>query len=294
MKINLDCIPCFQRQALESLRMNTKDEKLQERVLRKVMEALLKTDWASTPLEIAYKVHKIVRKETGIEDPYKKLKKKYNDIALNLYPKIKQKINESSDPLNTAIRVAIAGNIIDFGPERKGNFNVEKTIRNVLNKKFAIDDYSTFKEKIKKANNLLYFVDNAGEIVFDKLLLETILEFRKKIGIDQNLKITLVVKGGPVINDATLEDVKYIDMDKIPNVEFRVTTNGDSNTGPSLNSKEVKSWIKDHDITIAKGQANYEGLSQFNDVFFMLMAKCRIIASDLGVREGDIVLSYIQ
>ena len=291
--MNLDCIPCFQRQALESLRMNTQDEKLQERVLRKVIEALIKADWTSTPLELANKVHKIVREETGIQDPYKKIKKMYNDIALNLYPEIKQKINESSNPLNTAIRIAIAGNIIDFGPKSKGKFDVEKTIEDILNKEFAIDNYEIFKEKIKKARSLLYFVDNTGEIVFDKLLIETILKFHEKMGINQDLKITLVVKGGPVINDATLEDAKYIDMDKIPNVEFRVTTNGDPNSGPSLNSKEVKSWIKNHDITIAKGQASYEGLSQFNDVFFMLIAKCRVIASDLGVKEGDIVLKYM-
>lgn len=171
---------------------------------------------------------------------------------------------------------------------------LKKTIGDVLNREFAIDDYQIFKEKIKKANNLLYFVDNTGEIVFDKLLLETILEFRKKIGINQNLKITLIVKGGPVINDATLKDAKYIGMDKIPNVEFRITTNRDTNTGPSLNSKEVESWIKDHDITIAKGQANYEGLSQFNDIFFILITKYRIIASDLGVKERDIVLKYMK
>ena len=291
--MNLDCIPCFQRQALESLRMNTQDEKLQERVLKELIEALMKADWTSTPLELANKVHKIVREETGIQDPYKKIKKTYNDIALNLYPKIKQKINESSDPLNTAIRVAIAGNIIDFGPERKADLNVEKTIEDILNREFAIDDYQILKEKIKKARNLLYFTDNAGETVFDKLLIETILKFREKMGIKQNLRVTFVVKGGPVINDATLEDAEYIGINKIPNIEFRMTTNGDSNTGPSLNSKEVESWIKNHDMTIAKGQANYEGLSQFNDIFFILITKCRIIASDLGVKEGDIILKYM-
>ena len=294
MKMNLDCIPCFQRQALESLRMNTKDEKLQERVLRKIMETLIKTDWSNTPLEFATKVHKIVRDETGIQDPYKKIKKIYNDIALNLYPKIKERINESSDPLSTAIKIAIAGNIIDFGPQRKGDLDVEKTIRDVLNRKFAIDHYQIFKEKIKKARSILYFTDNTGEIVFDKLLIKTILKFREKMGIDQDLKITLVIKGGSLINDATLKDAKYIGMDKIPNVEFRMTSNGDSNTGPSLNSKEVESWIKNHDMTIAKGQGNYEGLSQFADIFFMLITKCRIIAFDLGVKEGDIVLKYIK
>jgi uncharacterized protein with ATP-grasp and redox domains len=292
VKINLDCIPCIQRQALESLKRNTQDVKLQEKVLRKVVETLIKADWSSTPLELSNKVHKIVREKTGIQDPYEKIKKMYNDFALDLYPKIKEMVNKSSDSLNTAIRVAIAGNIIDFGAKSKGDFDVEKTIEDVLNKEFAIDDYRSFEEKIRKVRSLLYFLDNAGETVFDKLLIENILKFREKTGIDQDLKITLVVKGGPVINDATLKDAKYIGIDRVPNVRFEMTSNGDSNTGPKLNSKEVESWIKDHDITVAKGQANYEGLSQFNDIFFLLIAKCRIIASDLGVKEGDIVLKY--
>jgi len=294
MKMNLDCIPCFQRQALESLRMNIQDEKIQEKVLRKILKALIEIDWSKSPLELAYTVHKIVREETGIKDPYKELKKKYNDVALKLYPKMKEKVSKSLDPLNTAIRIAIGGNIIDFGPKSEGSFNIENTIKDVLNKKFVVDDYQKFKERIKNAKSLLYFTDNCGEIVFDKLLIETILDLRKKIGINQNLKITIIVKGSPIINDTTLEDAKYVGMDKILNVEFRTTSNGDPNTGPRLNSKEVNSWIKDHDITIAKGQANYEGLSQFNYIFFMLIAKCRIIAYDMGVKEGDIVLKYMQ
>lgn len=291
--MNLDCIPCFQRQALESLRMNDQDEKIQEKVLRKVLKALMKIDWSKSPLELAYTVHKIVREETGIKDPYKELKKIYNDVTLKLYPKMKEKVTNSLDPLNTAIRIAIGGNIIDFGPKSEGSFNVENTIKDVLNKKFVVDDYQKFKGRIKNAKNLLYFTDNSGEIVFDKLLIETILELRKKMGIDQNLKITIIVKGGPIINDVTLEDAKYVGMDKIPNIEFRTTSNGDSNTGPLINSKKVQSWINGHDVTIAKGQANYEGLSQFKDIFFMLMTKCKIVASDLRVKEGDIILKYV-
>jgi len=270
MKIKLDCIPCKQRQILECLRMNTQDEKLQERVLRKVIDTLITADWTSTPLYLTNKIHRIVREETKIKDPYKKVKKRYNEIALKLYPRIKKIVNKSSDPLNTAIRMAIAGNIIDFGAKREQDIDVEKTIEDVLTKDFAIDDYQLFKEKLKKANNLLFFADNSGEIVFDKILLETILEIRKKMKINQDLKITVVIKGGPVLNDATLEDVKYVGLDKIPNLKFRETSNGDPNTGPRLDSKEVKLWIKNHDITIAKGQASYEALSEFNNIFFMM------------------------
>ena len=293
MKIKLDCIPCKQRQVLECLRMNKQDEKLQERVLRKIINVLTKADWTSTPIDLTNKIHKIVREETGIKDPYKEVKEKYNEIALNLYPRIKEIVNKSSDSLNTAIRTAIAGNIIDFGPQREHDIDIEKTIEDVLSKDFVIDDYHMLEERIKKASNLLYFADNSGEIVFDKILIETILDFRKKLRIGQNLKITVVIRGGPVLNDATFDDVKYVDMDKIPNIEFKNTSNGDPNTGPSLDSKEVKSWIKEHDVTIAKGMASYEALSEFNDIFFLLITKCNVVASDLRIKKGDIVLKYI-
>jgi uncharacterized protein with ATP-grasp and redox domains len=272
--------------------MNNQDEKLQEKILRKVIDVLANADWTSTPIQLTTKIHKIVREETGIQDPYKEVKEKYNEIILNLYTRIKEIINKSPDPLNTAIRMAIAGNIIDFGPKREHDINIEKTIEDVLNKDFTIDDYQLLKERIKGANNLLFFADNSGEIVFDKILIETIIEVRKNMGIKRDLKITVIVKGGPILNDATLDDVKFIGMDKIPNIEFKTTNNGNPNTGPSLDSGEVKTWIKEHDVTIAKGMGNYESLSEFNDLFFLLITKCNVVASDLGVKKDDIILKY--
>jgi len=292
MKANLDCIPCFQRQLLKAVRMNTSDEKLQDKLLRQVMHHLLDLDWSLTPPELAHTVHGIIRKEIGIEDPYKKVKKDCNDLAMKMLPKIKREVDKSPDPLLTAIRISIAGNIMDFGPTG-GSFNVEKTVEEVLSKEFAINDYEKFKEKLSNAKSLLLFADNAGEIAFDRFLIETILKLRKKAGLG-NLKVTAVVKGGPIINDATMEDAKHVGMNQIPSIEFKVTDNGLPGTGPIRNSPEVSNWIKNHDVTISKGQGNYEGLSQFKNVFFMLIAKCNVIASDLRVKEGDIVLKYTK
>ena len=109
---------------------------------------------------------------------------------------------------------------------------------------------------------------------------------------DNKLKVTVVVKGEPIINDSTIEDAKYICMDSIPSVEFKTIGNGVPRTGPERNSEEVENWIHNHDVTIAKGQGNYEGMNQFKRIFFMLMVKCKVIATDLGVNEGDIVLQY--
>jgi len=286
MKLNLDCIPCFQRQALQAVRFISDDEKLHERVLREVAKKLLESNWDSTPPELAHQVHSIVKRITNENDPYKEVKKESNDLVLKIYPELKQKVKKSRDPLRTAVRLAIAGNIIDFGVPQE--FNLEDTIREVLKKKFAIDDYKKLKEKLKDAETLLFFVDNAGEIGLDKLLVETFLEAKKLE------KIDFVVKGGPIINDATLEDAVYMGLDRLPNSEFLTISNGEVGTGPARSSQTVKRWIREHDLVISKGQGNYEGLSEHNGLFFMLMVKCPIIASDLGVEVGDIILEYKQ
>jgi uncharacterized protein with ATP-grasp and redox domains len=286
MKLNLDCIPCFQRQALQAVRFISDDEKLHQRVLREVTKKLLESNWDSTPPELAHQIHSIVKRITKENDPYKEVKKESNDLVLKMYPELKEKLKKSREPLRTAVRLAIAGNIIDFGVPQE--FNLEETVREVLKKKFAIDDYKKLKEKLKDAKTLLFFVDNAGEIGLDKLLVETFLETKKL------KKIDFVVKGGPIINDATLEDAVYMGLDGLPNSEFLTISNGEVGTGPARSSQTVKRWIKEHDLVISKGQGNYEGLSEHNGLFFMLMVKCPIIASDLGVNVGDIILEYKQ
>ena len=290
IKANLDCIPCFQKQILKAVRMNVSDKKIQEKILRKTMQTLLDLDWDLTPPELANIVHGLVKKEMGIEDPYKKVKKECNDIAIKSIPLLNKELDNSDDVLLTALRISIAGNIMDFALN-EGQFDIKKTIEDVLKKKFAIDNYLIFKEKIYSANSLLLFTDNSGEIVFDKLLLETILKVRKEKNLGE-LKITVAVKGGPIINDATLEDVKYIKLDKISKINFKTISNGLEGTGPVRNSPMVEEWINEHDVVISKGQGNYEGLSKFKNVFFMLIAKCKIIANDLNVNQGDIILKY--
>jgi uncharacterized protein with ATP-grasp and redox domains len=252
------------------------------------MKKLIDLDWSKTPPEIAHLIHKFIREETGINDPYIKAKKDSNDLALALIPEMRSIINKSLDPLEAAVRISIAGNIMDFGPFT--SFNIEKTLEDSLKKKFAINNFQRFKKEIMDAGSLLFFIDNAGEIVFDKLLIETILELKRED--KKSLNIAVVLKGGPIINDATLEDAKYIGMNTIPSIEFKTISNGDPNTGPIRNSKEVHKWIDNYDVTIAKGQGNYEGLSQFKEIYFLLIVKCNVIASDLAVSKGDIVLKY--
>ncbi len=279
MKAKVDCIPCVQRQIIKAARFSDLGENEIEKVLRDVMRALLKINWHTTPPQISHVAHKILREYVG-GDPYREVKRESNDLAMKIYPEVKRIVENSDDPLRTAIRVAIAGNIIDFGAML--DFDLEKTIKEVLKKKFAYDDYSLFVEKLDGAHSILYFFDNAGEIVFDKLLIEEI----KKI---KDVKITAVVKAGPIINDATEEDLKYVALDSLVE-EVRYLSNGER--GYERNSEEVGRWIKEHDLIISKGQGNYEGLSEWTGIFYMLMIKCNVIAEDLNGKIGDIVLLY--
>ena len=279
MKVQLDCVPCFLRQALQACRFSGLRVEEQEKVLRECMKVLLEIKWDSTPPEIAHRVHRVVRKYT-CGDPYKEVKRKSNEIALQKYEEMKDLVRKSEDPLRTAVRLAIAGNIIDFGALEK--FDLESTIQKVLKKQFRYDDYERFKRDVLNANTILYFADNAGEIVFDKILLETILSMN-------DVEVTFVVKAGPIINDATMEDAKFVSLTEIVN-EFRFISNGE--VGVERNSPEVREWIKSHDVTISKGQGNYEGLSEFSGIYYMLMVKCPIVARDLSAEIGDIVLLY--
>jgi uncharacterized protein with ATP-grasp and redox domains len=266
------------RQALEASKMATKDRVKQEKVLKAVLSELGKTSIKNKiPPQIARKVHRIVKKVTKNNDPYKKMKDRYNRKALKMFPSLKRKVARSKDRLLTATKLAIAGNIIDFGPSYK--FNLEKTIEEVLVQDFAIDHFDRFRKVLQKSERVVYLGDNTGEIVFDRILLE---ELKDK-------EITFVVKGGPIINDATVEDAKFAGINKI--AKIKTVSNGEPGTGPDRNSKRFINFLKGADIVISKGQGNYEALSEVDaNIFFLLKAKCPAIAKDIGVKIGGIII----
>jgi len=286
MKLFLDCIPCFQKQVLFTVK--DLDDKLKSKILRKVMILLCDTSWELTPDEIANKVYNLVREETGIADPYKQIKKQSNKMAMELYPKLKieMKSIRKKDRLYIAANLAIAGNIIDYGPAFE--FDLGKTIKEVLNKEPAINDFDILSEKVMSAESLLYFADNAGEIALDKMFIQEMITIRGK----PFNHISFVVKGGPIINDAMIEDAYEVGIDELPNVVFYKIGNGQEGTGPNRWDGVVKEWIKEHDLVISKGQGNFEGLSENSNIFFMLIAKCPVIAKEIGVNVKDTVIKY--
>lgn len=276
MRTYLDCIPCFLDQALRAGRIATEDEAKIKRLLDEVGMALKDIPLECSPPEAGILIYGAIREITGVFDPYLDIKIENTDTALSLYPDLKKKVRESDDPLLTAIRIAIAGNVIDFGAN--DNFDVEREVEDALQRDFAVFDYERFKERLDLADEILYLGDNAGEAVFDKILIEEL-----------GKPTTYVVREIPVINDATREDALRAGLDEVATI----ISSGTKAPGTVLKTCSTKfvEIYENSEMVISKGQGNYEALSEENHaLFFLLKAKCRVIAGDLGVEEGDIVL----
>jgi len=282
MRIYFDCISCFVRQAVEASEMSTKDTGLREKIIRAALKRISEIPYDKTPTHIGMEIHRIVRNNAGNIDPYEKLKKEYNKKALDLYPQMKKIVRNSENKIEIASRLAIAGNIIDFGIVISGNkINLSEIIKETLNKPFSINHLSYFKDALKSSKNILYIGDNAGEIVFDRILIEEISNYSKRI--------TFAVKGQPVVNDVTIDDAKETGLTDI----VHVIENGSDAPGTILEicNKGFIEEFKKADLIIAKGQGNYETLSEVNQkLFFLLKAKCPVVAKDLSVNVGDIIL----
>lgn len=278
MRTFLDCVPCFVRQTLDAVRIVTDDESIHEAVLRKVLRAASEMNLMDTPPAMGRHIHRLIRELTGNDDPYSSIKQACNRLALELYPELRQKVTQSADPLETAARLAIAGNIIDFGVKSEPP-DVHGAITHALAAPLDTDAVRTLRQAAAEAGRILYLGDNAGEIVFDKLLIEQLPHDR----------VTFVVKGEQIINDVTLEDAEATGMTDLA----EVIENGSDAPGTILEtcSKAFRDRFEAADLIVAKGQGNYETLSECaKDIFFLLVAKCPVIADDIGCEAGSLVI----
>lgn len=281
MRTYLDCIPCFMDQALRTARMATDDEILIKEVLDSTGELIRTIPLQNTPPETSNIIYQNIRKITRNDDPYQKIKETNIKQVLTIYPKLKAKVDKSEDPLLMAIRMAIAGNVIDFGVSKK--FKLEESIEEITTQEFAIFDYESFKKSLRNASSILYLGDNAGESVFDRLLIE-------KLG----KPVKYVVRESPVINDCIYEDAVASGLGEVTE---EIISSGSTApaTIPELCNQSFLEAFQNADMIISKGQGNYEGLSKVSrPVFFLLKAKCHVIACDLKILENDIVLKGIN
>jgi uncharacterized protein with ATP-grasp and redox domains len=275
------------RQALDAARMATADPAVQREVLDRVAELLPAVPLDSTPVDLGQLVHRLVWEVTGVADPYAKVKKESNDLGLKLYPTLKSQVEGSEDRLSIALKVAGAGNIIDFGP--KLTVAPNRSIEQIVNDSFtqALQDsldpvqYHAFKEKLTEVEEILYLGDNTGEIVCDKILIEELVR--------QGKEVTFVTRGEPIINDVTLADARYVGLGKVATV----ITNGSDAPGTRLSdcSPEFVAAFQSAELIISKGQGNFEGLSNVpGPIFFLFKVKCPVIAREARAEIGTVVL----
>ena len=281
MNTYLDCMPCFLRQALGAVRRATNDESIHRHVVNEVAELIPKIPLHTTPPEIAQQVYRIIAEITGNNDPYRRAKQESNKLLLSLYPHFRDVVQSSADPLLTACKLAIAANSIDFAPQVEPN-NPISLLEAAPRLPLAIDHYQLFRASLQKATQILYLGDNAGEIVLDRLLIE-------QLRLVSEFDITFAVREQPVINDATREDAEAIGLHEIT----EVITNGSDAPATILSQCSPRMLDAYHsaDLIISKGQGNYESLNEERaNIFFLLRAKCEVVATPLNVRSGDALL----
>ena len=275
MNTAIDCLPCFIRQAIDAARFAHADDAVQEKLLREVLLTAAGMDYSQTPVAMAQRIHRVLRGLTGVSDPYREIKDRHNTLALAMLPEIRNACMHADDPLLYALRMAIAGNVIDLGASSGiGDDAIRQSILQVFSEPFEAD-MDAFRRALSSAGDVLYITDNAGEIVFDRLLLEQ-LPVRR---------VVVAVRGHAVLNDATMADAESAGLVG----PYMVISNGSDAPGTLLDdcSEEFRLFFASAGMVIAKGQGNYESLSgQSNKVWFLLKIKCPVLARATGLPLG--------
>lgn len=280
MQTSFDCLPCFIRQAVDAARAFSADAALREKIVREVLSWASEMDFNRPPALIGGRIHRRLRELTGQSDPYREEKDRQNQMALRLLPRLEEEVAASADPVWKAARLAIAGNLIDLGVS--GKFSEEELLRDLhaaLNGPFA-GPRETFLKEVEQAERILYLADNAGEIVFDGLLIDQLSPER----------ITLAVRGTPVLNDVTLADARATGLAG----RVKIVENGSDLPGTLLEecSEQFRREFSRADLVLAKGQGNFETLSgRDENIIFLFKAKCSVVARRAGVPLGTSVVT---
>ncbi len=277
MKATLECLECVVRQALRAGRMASNDPETQRRVINAAALDIPNMDLAESPAVLSLHLYQCAQRLSGVDDPYREIKREQNAMALELEPELERLVRESDAPLTTAIKLAAAGNIIDLGILHAHEIDPRQAVAQAMNTPLAIDDAAVFEDALSRCQDLLYLLDNAGEIVFDKVLIREL---------QRRTRVTAVVKGAPIINDACLEDARQTGL-----LDFcEAIDNGGGFVGSplSLIPERFRKRMEQADIILGKGQGNYETIDDFDgDVYLLLKAKCDVVAQHMGVALGD-------
>jgi uncharacterized protein with ATP-grasp and redox domains len=285
MKIRAICIPClFNRTLYET---NLVDSSLALKVLEDACKIVAKYDLSeSCSATVATEVHRATYNTLGTVDPYESIKRRCNQAAVDLLPKAMKAIADSSDPLKDAILCSIIGNVMDFGIPSSPD-SPEKLIEEfdmLLAEGLAVDDTDKMRGYLQKGGKILYFSDNCGEIVFDKLLCQEIKKF--------DVQLTFVVRGEPILTDATINDAHEFGIDEVVD---EILTTGCYAVGVDFEhmGEDLRQALNNYDFIIAKGMGNYETFSEMNyrPIAYLLRTKCKPVAEDM---ELDTDLNVVK
>lgn len=278
MKTEFECLPCAVNSIVRLFETGVVGEEKQELLMRKLLALLSDTSYELSPPVLGREIHQLVREELNDTDPYKAVKQQFNAQLMDLYSALEKKVKDADDDFDTAMRLAIAGNVIDFGA--KYQYDIMEAIDTVMSSELACDDSGKLKEALSEAKSLMYIGDNCGEIVLDRI-------FLKQIDVEKKY---FVVRGAPIINDVTEEDAAFVKMGELA----EIMTTGDNSPGAVWESasEDFRKKFEEVDVVISKGQGNLEGLLDVphKNLYFMLVTKCELIADRLGVKRGGYVV----
>jgi damage-control phosphatase, subfamily I len=286
MKVHYECAACFLRQTREALDLATPNKSLKMEVTEKVVKIVSENFHnGAVSNVIGTEIHRTIKEDTSNKDPYSEERRISNDIALNFLPQV-EKILKENNSLKNYVKVAIAGNVIDFGALGL-EVDMESLIVQTMKKDPSLDCTEELEEELKRSKTVLYLADNIGEIVFDKILIEKIKEY--------NLDVIVALKEKPILNDACIDDALKIGLEEVA----KLSSTGTDSIGIIEEdvSTEFMELFEESDMVIAKGLGNFEGLGEMDlkdkPVFCLLNAKCRPVAREIGVGLGDnVVLKF--
>jgi damage-control phosphatase, subfamily I len=285
MKVFPECIPCLLSRVLYEARLSTNAITTQLKAQEAAVKALCNEGIDGPIALLSTDVHRAVYRVLGDDDPYREVKRLANETAVKLLPTVRSNIQMSDNPFRSAVIAAIIGNTFDFGVLgfEVATDNFEREVATIYQHGLDIDDTDAIKKLIK---DVIYVADNVGEIIYDGLLIE---QLRALGG-----RVTLVVRGGNILTDATIDDVWEFGLDKVAD---RVLTTGSNAIGIKLDevSAELSYILPRASLIIAKGMANYEMLSEypFRPVAYLMRVKCAPVAESVGARVGDFIAKLV-
>lgn len=281
MNIDPACVECIINQTKRVSDAINADETLRNKILSTALEMSKDFSFSQNPPEVATPLYEKMAELAGKKDLYDEVKRLSTKKALEFVPFLEEEIRASTQPLLTATKIAVAGNVIDLAAEVE--FDLHEEVEKIFHTHFAVNDFELLQERLSEASTLLYIADNAGEHIFDKIYIQTILSLYP------HLRLTYMTRGNAIINDVTYEEAKEAGFAEL----CHLVSSGVNTPGFVYEraNEESKKLFDEADIVITKGMGNYECLSDSkrSNLFFLLKIKCNVVARSLGKNLGDIV-----